>query len=89
MKKAKGIKVTTYEAENGFMVEVVDDDNSETYEAWIYNRTISQKMMMFALQKWAVSRKEFLETVEKNLPSYIEDYEKEYMSDIDWWDKAE
>lgn len=89
MKRAKGIRVTTYEADRGFMVEIVDDENSGTYEAWLYERTISQKTLMFGLQKWAVSRKEFLETVERNLPSYINDYEEEYMSDIDWWDKAE
>lgn len=77
MKARRDIKVTTYDVDKGFKVEVVED--KELFEAWLYEPSYGVKMLMFGVPKWQCDRKRFVSMVKANYPSYIETYAEQYM----------
>lgn len=83
MKARAEIKVKTYEAEYGFLVDVVDTvdrrNDIRLWEAWLYRENMGTKMFMFGLQRSDVPTiRDFLNIVESNLPEYYPDYDEQF-----------
>ena len=83
MKARKEFKVKTYEADYGFLVDVVDTVDSRNgirlWEAWLYRENHDSKMHMFGLYRENVPTiREFVKIVEANLPEYYPDYDERY-----------
>lgn len=81
MKRRTDIKVKTYEADYGFMVDIVDNsaDKYPSWDVWLYRKNIGVKMHMFGLLKeYNYTTKQILDIVERNLPEYYPDYDERY-----------
>lgn len=63
---------TTYEMNNGFMIDIIEND--ETYHAWIYKKNMGVKDLMFGVRKEQQTKNEFINIVLNNLPEYEEAY---------------
>lgn len=79
MKKLE-IRTTTYEAREGFRVDIVEKPVGP--EAWLYHEHYGIKDLMFGGVWEQVTMESFLDVVEANLEEYIEDYREEYMNSI-------
>lgn len=83
MKAREDIKTVTFEAEYGFMVDIVDTkfwtNHEPVWDVYLYRDCIGEKMYMFGLPK---AQNPILESVipivEANLPDYYSDYDEEY-----------
>ena len=71
MKKLE-IKTTTYDVDEGFMVDIVEKPVGP--EAWLYYEKYGIKYLMFGSTWEQDTMEEFLKTVEANLEEYIADY---------------
>lgn len=73
MKKLE-IKTTTYDADEGFMVDIVEKPVGP--EAWLYHEKygIKYKYLMFGSTWGQNTMEDFLKMVEANLEEYIADY---------------
>ena len=83
MKRFKGNKTVTYEADYGFMVDIVDtvdDRNGCAYwDVWLYRKHFGYKMSMFGLMKTDhPTIKSILSIIEANLPDYYPDYDEQF-----------
>lgn len=83
MKRRTEIKTKTYEADYGFMVDIVDDVDRRCGEAvwsvYLYREDLSVKVFMFGLLKSATpTLREVVGIVKANLPEYYGDYDEEY-----------
>ena len=84
MKRAKGIKTVTYEADYGFMVDIVDnvDDRNgcAVWDVFLYRKHFGYKMHMFGLMKDDnhPTIKSILDIVDCNLPEYYPDYDEQF-----------
>lgn len=76
MKKLE-IKVTTYEAERGFMVDILELPKS--MEAWIYHKSCGIKSMMFGTTYEQNTMDEFLNVIEGSLEEEMDYYQEQYM----------
>ena len=83
MKKIEEIKTTTYDAGDGWKVDITEMPGK--YEAFLYPENCGVKMLMFSWPTeqndghWTVER--FIDLVEGNLPEYIATYKNEYMDE--------
>lgn len=85
--KLLSVKTETYDVGEGFMVDVVE--NGEEFVMWITHKDHGTKQYCFGspIQNWQwdephkISKDEFLEMVEANLPEYIEEYREEVMGE--------
>lgn len=83
MKKRRDIKTTTFEADYGFMVEIVDTkfgkNNDPIWDIFIYREEYGIKMSIFGLSKnQTPTIEEAIEIVEANLPDYYSLYDEDY-----------
>ena len=83
MKRRTDIKVKTYEADYGFMVDIVDNVDERNgiaeWDVWLYRKNIGYKMHMFGLLKeYNHTIKQILEIIERNLPEYYPDYDEQF-----------
>lgn len=83
MKKRKDIKTTTFEADYGFMVDIVDakfwTNNEPFWDVYLYRKDYGVKMGMFGLPKnQTATLEEAIEIVETNLPEYYGLYDEEF-----------
>lgn len=83
MKRMAGIKTKTYEAEYGFMVDIVDGYHwisiNPSWEIYLYRAEFGTKEYMFGLPKGQTPTiKEVIEIVEANLPTYYKSYDDEF-----------
>ena len=104
MKKMDDIKTVTFEAEYGFLVDIVDNkdwiNNEPVWEVWLYRNNIGYKMHMFGLPKEQnPDIAEVIDIVERNLPEYYPDYDEQfcqydevdrgYEDDYDYYDNED
>lgn len=86
MKKAN-YKIHTYEADDGFMVDIVDKDDA--FEAWIYHKDYGIKDLMWGEPKkntifgepFTQTLQGFKSLVEANLEAYAGDYREDHMDE--------
>lgn len=83
MKRAKGIKTVTFEAEYGFMVDIVDTVDERNgcalWDIFLYRKNMAVKMGMFGLLKENTpTLTDVKNIVEANLPEYYPDYDEQY-----------
>ena len=81
MKEIERIKTRTYEAENGFYVDIVhhtlrQNGAEPLYEAYLYHKQYGIKSLMFGSND--KDYQNFLAVVMNNLPQYMEYYEDDY-----------
>lgn len=74
MNATKRFTSTTYDAGNGYFVDIVEDSKKLITSAWLYNEDIGIKECMFGAME---STTRTLELVEANIDEYIKDYELE------------
>lgn len=72
--KKLNIITETYDAGNGFRIEVVQEGN--LFEAWIYHKDYGIKALMFGAED---TKENFMQLVETGLDEEMEYYEEEYM----------
>ena len=77
MKEIKNRLTFTYDADNGFYVDIVVEANERG--AWLYHKEYGIKMFMFGAIN--TDPNTFLDMIQNNLATYIEDYEADYMDD--------
>ena len=83
--KKSNYKIHTYEADNGFMVDIVD--KGDAFEAWIYHKDYCVKDLMWGEPKensrfekpFTQTLQGFKALVEANLEGYAAGYAEEYM----------
>lgn len=87
MKELKGIKTRTYEYDDEYRVDITEeeDPNNKGFKIWhayLYRKNCGTKELMFGtpeLQPYCIYGNEtfesFLESVEYNVPDYIDTYE--------------
>lgn len=83
MKRRDDIKTVTFEAEYGFMVDVVDNkdwiNHEPVWDVWLYRDSIGYKMYMFGFPKdQTPDIEEVIEITERNLPEYYPDYDEQF-----------
>lgn len=83
MKRRTDIKITTFEADYGFMVEIVDTkfgkNNDPIWDIFIYREGYGIKMDIFGLLKnQTPTIEEAIEIIEANLPNYYSLYDENY-----------
>ena len=83
MKRRTGIKTYIYEADYGFMVDIVDDVDRNLGEAlwnvFLYRETMGVKMHMFGLPKSQTpTLRDAKKIVKANLKDYYWIYDNEY-----------
>lgn len=83
MKRRRDIKTTTFEADYGFMVEIVDTkfgkNNDSIWDIFIYREEYGIKMSIFSLLKnQTPTIEDVIEIVEANLPDYYSLYDEDY-----------
>lgn len=83
MKRRDEIKTHTFEADYGFMVDIVEENDKRCGEAlwsvFLYREGFGVKMHMFGLPKHLTPTiEEAINIVEGNLPEYYGDYDDEY-----------
>ena len=83
MKKRTEIKITTYDAGDGFLVDIVERINNgePIYEAFLYRDDNGVKDLMFGYFKKNTTRKEFMEMVECSLYEYEAQYDDDRAAD--------
>jgi hypothetical protein len=87
MKESITFNTTRFEAEHGFMVDIIDevDDNGQSvWSVWLYRHDIGIKSYMFGLPRsqtptLAGAQK----VVEANLSEYYSQYDKEFCQEDD------
>ena len=77
MKEIKNRLTFTYDADNGFYVDIVVEANERG--AWLYHKGYGIKMFMFGAIN--TDHDIFLDMIQNNLADYIEDYKADYMDD--------
>lgn len=77
MIKLDDVKTETFWVRDLFFVDV--NTLPENYEAWIYHKEYGVKMLMFGMPKYQQSYEEFLELVDDDAATYIDNYSQEYM----------
>ena len=75
MKELEYIKTKSYDAGNGFEVDIVIDEKDQYYHSYLYHVEYGHKLYMFGMPMKQQSYDEFLEIVEKNVDDYREDIE--------------
>lgn len=83
MKRRAEIKTKTYEAEQGFMVDIVDtiDDmcGEPIWDVFLYRKGFGVKMYMFGLPKSLTPTiRNAVSIVEGNLPQYYNTYKRDF-----------
>lgn len=76
MKFREDIDTVTYEAGDGFLVDIVET-NSE-YSAYIYHEEYGVKVLMFGVPYLSCDRDQFIDAVESALPTYKNSFLEEY-----------
>lgn len=87
MKKIE-LTTVTFEADYGFMIDIVDNANAKypTWDVWLYRKDYGIKEYMFGLPKDRTSNIDaVVAIVESNLEdhSYYSNYDDEYAQDAD------
>ena len=83
MVKIDNIKTTTYDAGDGWRVDIIEMPGE--YDAFLYKENYGVKSLMFGCpitqngEHWTVKR--FIDLVEGNLPEYMATYKEEYMDE--------
>ena len=83
MKRRRDIKTTTFEADYGFMVDIIDDIDKRCgktlWNVFLYRENFGVKMHMFGLSKnQTPTIEEAIEIVEANLLDYYSLYDEDY-----------
>ena len=83
MKKRDDIRTVTFEAEYGFMVDIVDNkfwsNDEPTWDIFLYRDNICYKMYMFGLPKEQTPNiDQVIDIVEANLMDYYPYYDEEF-----------
>ena len=83
MKRRTGIKTYIYEADYGFMVDIIDDVDRDLGEAlwnvFLYRETMGLKMHMFGLPKSQTpTLRDAKKIVKANLKNYYWIYDRDY-----------
>lgn len=75
MKKVSSIKcLGTFEYKNGFLIDIFK--SGEKLEGYLYHESMGIKELMFGHD---IDLDNFLIIIERNIDSYIQQYQKEYM----------
>lgn len=78
MLKLTEIKTKTYEYENGFFVDIVDD--GAAIAAYLWHEEYGVKELMFGQDNTQGDEASFMSIVAANLPEYIGFYADDYMN---------
>ena len=87
MKRTDLLNTITYDFDNGFRVDIVDDKEEDLFIAWLYHKDYPVKSLMLGLPKkrpiedGEMTLEQCVKIVEDNLlnESFIEDYIEEFM----------
>jgi hypothetical protein len=74
----KGIKTKTYDAGQGFRVDVIHDKERKETEAYLYHKDCAMKEIMFR-SAGIVGIDDVMDDVGKNINEYILNYADAYM----------
>lgn len=79
MQRRANINTTTYDAGDGFMVDIVEcfagkNDEEEIYEAWLYMRDYGIKKSMYGMACNRISKEDFVNMVSDDVDEYKEYY---------------
>lgn len=75
--KITEITTTVCEMPDGFMIDIIEQDNR--FEAYLYHKSYGIKSFMYGLLKSDADKAAFIENVECNFNEYKEMYKSEYM----------
>lgn len=90
MTKKENIKIETFDVRNDFYVDIIDNPEKESYEAFIYEKDCGIKDFMFGCPKTQNTYEEFLELIECSLTDYKITYLEEREKDeIRFWEEYE
>ncbi|OON85754.1 hypothetical protein BXO88_10870 [Oribacterium sp. C9] len=80
MLEKKKVTIASYKCYiEGFAIDIVDDEENDCFEAWLYSEECAIKQLMFGLPKKDVSNSLFMTIVSANLEAHISAYCNEYL----------
>lgn len=83
MYEVTSITTRTYDAGEGFYVDIVTDNQRMEYGAWVYHESCGDKDFMFGVPFSQNSYEDFYNMVCRNLDMYVDDY-KFWKMEVDY-----
>lgn len=79
MEKIKDVKIESYDAGDGFVVDVTE--TADTYEAHIYKKENGDKKYMCGVKKDAQTKRDFIEIAASQVDTFRHIFEEEVLLD--------